>query len=479
MADASTARGVFVSYASEDRDIAFRLCAVLERDGLPCWIAPRDIVPGSNYAEAIIEAIDRSRLMILVFTTDSNNSPQVRREVERAVSKDLTILPFRIHETPPSKSLEYFISSSHWLDATGGEMERHLAFLAQVVRSLLTPGEKGFDAATQTPLPELDSRAPAATLGARVAPTPGDWWSELRTRGAASIVVAQGDLATLDRLSRALAGALVERGYTTDDGRRAAVVVHELATNARHAGGGCERFTITVSDAGDRFEVAVSDNGPGFPIAERVAELAARLDAGEREHGLLRVLRYGGELFQSLYPHTVHWRRWRRPESLPSLFDGHPGVAPVLFSWTHHFIRICSETYDRSEFGQSLWPQSPRFMELVFDPLRRAQGGWVGFEVSGGHPTVIGGIDPIGLWYLFETFRASTLLHKNVVLYLDTEPEEHAVFRRVLAQNPSALQGIAQGQCGALQSDQRRTEYRLFEDANACSSFLSALERCL
>ena len=55
--------------------------------------------------------------MVLVFSASSNQSPQVRRGVERAVREQVDILPFRIEDVMPSKSLEFFLSAQHWMDA--------------------------------------------------------------------------------------------------------------------------------------------------------------------------------------------------------------------------------------------------------------------------------------------------------------------------------------------------------------------------
>src|ERR1700733_16271968 len=109
-------RDVFVSYSVPDRDCAFELVSRLEARGMSVWIAPRDISPAAEWAEEIIDAISAARLMLLVFSSHSNASPQVRREVERAVHKQVPVLPFRIEDVVPSKSLEYFLSSQHWLD---------------------------------------------------------------------------------------------------------------------------------------------------------------------------------------------------------------------------------------------------------------------------------------------------------------------------------------------------------------------------
>ena len=108
---------VFISYSHEDKAAADAACATLEQAGIRCWIAPRDIVPGMDWSESIINAIERAKLIVLIFSGHANESPQIKREVERAIHMGLPIIPVRIEDTAPSKSLEYFISTPHWLDA--------------------------------------------------------------------------------------------------------------------------------------------------------------------------------------------------------------------------------------------------------------------------------------------------------------------------------------------------------------------------
>src|SRR5579863_4340790 len=109
----------------------------LETTGFTVWIAPRDVSPAAEWAAEIIEAISAARVMVLVFSQSSNSSPQVRREVERAVHKDLRILPFRIEDVLPSRSLEYFLSSQHWLDAFPPPLESHYTRLTDYLQALL------------------------------------------------------------------------------------------------------------------------------------------------------------------------------------------------------------------------------------------------------------------------------------------------------------------------------------------------------
>ena len=131
------AHDVFLSHSHQDKVFADAICHSLEAHGIRCWVAPRDIRPSEDWAEAIIDALDTARVLVLVFSSNSNSSPQVRREVERAVNKGLHILPLRIENVPLSKSLEYFISTQHWLDAIEGKLDFHLEQLRDCLSVLL------------------------------------------------------------------------------------------------------------------------------------------------------------------------------------------------------------------------------------------------------------------------------------------------------------------------------------------------------
>ncbi len=128
---------VFVSYASADKAVADAVCNTLESAGVRCWIAPRDVVPGMEYGESIIDAINACRIMVLVFSSKANLSAHISREIERAVSKGVTVMPLRIEQVLPSKTLDYFIGSVHWLDAVTPPLDAHLKMLAANVKTIL------------------------------------------------------------------------------------------------------------------------------------------------------------------------------------------------------------------------------------------------------------------------------------------------------------------------------------------------------
>ena len=135
----SVAHDVFISYSSKDKAAADAACNVLERNGVRVWMAPRDILPGVGWAESLIGAINNARVMVLVYSSNANHSPQIEREVERAINKGLPVVPFRVEDVAPSATLEYFISETHWLDAFTPPLEHHLERLADATDVLLDP----------------------------------------------------------------------------------------------------------------------------------------------------------------------------------------------------------------------------------------------------------------------------------------------------------------------------------------------------
>jgi adenylate cyclase len=125
--------GVFISYASQDVAVANSIVENLEQHGIRCWVAPRDVKPGAQYADAIIRAINDAKAMVVVLSSSAMDSSHVAREVERAASKRKQIISFRVDGAPLSQELEYFLSNSQWIDVPALGMPAALAKLAEAV----------------------------------------------------------------------------------------------------------------------------------------------------------------------------------------------------------------------------------------------------------------------------------------------------------------------------------------------------------
>ena len=136
------AHDVFVSYSNKDKPVADAVVAGLENSGIRCWVAPRDITPGSSWGEAIISAIEGSRFMVIILSGNSNRSKQVVREVERAVANNVIIIPFRIENIDPTGAMAYFLSTEHWLDAITPPLERHIEKLQSTLQLFISGGDE-------------------------------------------------------------------------------------------------------------------------------------------------------------------------------------------------------------------------------------------------------------------------------------------------------------------------------------------------
>ena len=133
----------FVSHASQDAAVAQSIVENLEQHGLKCWMAPRNVRPGTVYADAIVGAINEAKAVVLVLSGSAVASSHVGKEVERASSKRKSIIAFRIDAVPLSRALEYFLSESQWIDVPKLGMPAALATLANAVgQSTATPAQQ-------------------------------------------------------------------------------------------------------------------------------------------------------------------------------------------------------------------------------------------------------------------------------------------------------------------------------------------------
>jgi hypothetical protein len=128
---------VFISYSAKDQATGDAICAALEAQGIQCWIAHRDIPGGGLYPAAIIEAINASRILILVFSSNSNSSNDVMNEVERAFQKEIPIIPFKVENVQPSLGMQYFLSTPQFLNAFTPPLAFHLESLVDTAAALL------------------------------------------------------------------------------------------------------------------------------------------------------------------------------------------------------------------------------------------------------------------------------------------------------------------------------------------------------
>ncbi|MDB5437376.1 MAG: hypothetical protein JWR47_3633, partial [Phenylobacterium sp.] len=110
------AADIFISFASQDHRVAMTLCQALEGRGFKCWISSRDILPGENFQISIVRAIRNAKIMLLVFTANSNNSDEMNKELALASQNKLMVVPLRIEDVTPNDAFAYEFATRQWID---------------------------------------------------------------------------------------------------------------------------------------------------------------------------------------------------------------------------------------------------------------------------------------------------------------------------------------------------------------------------
>lgn len=131
---------IFISHLAPDKLAAEAVCAALENRYIRCCLAPRDIRPGTDWGDSVMEAIREARVVVLIFSSHANGSPQIVREVEQASRHGVPVIPLRIENVAPTTALEQLANASQWLDAYSPPLERHLKQLIDVVQEILKIG---------------------------------------------------------------------------------------------------------------------------------------------------------------------------------------------------------------------------------------------------------------------------------------------------------------------------------------------------
>lgn len=108
---------VFISYSSLDKEAAQAICHTLEQNEIRCWMAPRDIPPGSEYGDLIDEAIKRASVVVVLFSETAATSLWVKGELNIAFEEQKVIIPFRLDKTPLQGQNRIILNQKHWIDA--------------------------------------------------------------------------------------------------------------------------------------------------------------------------------------------------------------------------------------------------------------------------------------------------------------------------------------------------------------------------
>jgi hypothetical protein len=153
---------VFISHSSKDSKIAASICSALETRGHKCWMSSRDVRPGENFQGAIVRAIREARVMVLIFSSNANNSEEIKKEMALASQSHLMVIPVRAEDVLPSEDFTYELATRQWIDMFN-DWEQAIEQLGSQI-DLAIPREEGApQTAARSPAPK-----PAASKKSRL-----------------------------------------------------------------------------------------------------------------------------------------------------------------------------------------------------------------------------------------------------------------------------------------------------------------------
>ena len=147
---------IFISYSSKDQKSAEAICTAIENRGFPCWIASRDIGPGENFQAQVVRAIRTAKIMVLVFSSNANNSEEIKKELVLAGQSRLVVIPIRVEDVTPDDAFAYEFATRQWIDVFG-DWEQAIGRVIHQIEGIVGEAAK-----------------PAAAAGAAKEAKPGD-----------------------------------------------------------------------------------------------------------------------------------------------------------------------------------------------------------------------------------------------------------------------------------------------------------------
>ena len=130
---------VFISYKSQYINIVKAVVHFLEKEKIRCWYAPRDLdskAAGKDYDDAIVNAINSARIVVVLLCDDALSSDWVKNEIAYAQKKEKTIIPYVIEEVLVDNGLRMRLDNKHWIDAWP-DPERKLTLLLDNIKLML------------------------------------------------------------------------------------------------------------------------------------------------------------------------------------------------------------------------------------------------------------------------------------------------------------------------------------------------------
>jgi len=205
---------IFISFASKDAKIALTICQAIESRGFKCWISARDIEPGENFQIAIVQALRRAKILLLVFTANSNTSEEMNKELALASQQKMMVIPLRAEDVAPNDAFAYEFATRQWIDAFA-DWEASIEQLCRRIDHALAAIAKGEEERAAIAQAKKDEQAAASAAAEDAEPPPAQLRrqraGELREARAVRTTAAAAPVTDSDDEELRAPGSLLKR----------------------------------------------------------------------------------------------------------------------------------------------------------------------------------------------------------------------------------------------------------------------------
>lgn len=127
---------VYICNSSIDKQIAGDLREHLISNGLHPFMAPYDVPAGVLYAEAVMQAINKCPVFIVIVSDASCKSMRVLNEIYEAARSRTRFIPFRIDDTPMPAGMRYYLQAYGCINGVNKPKEQFEELFRAVLSNL-------------------------------------------------------------------------------------------------------------------------------------------------------------------------------------------------------------------------------------------------------------------------------------------------------------------------------------------------------
>ncbi len=168
--------------ARGDRDRVLEIVDLLQEAGLRIWVDRNKIPGGTNYGEMIVSAIKNCKVLILMCSTASMRSRNVKQEIQLAWKYEKPFLPLLLEQINFPEQVEYWLEGWQWIEILDHPINKRLLQISQALKCVgiqcqsIDESIVKVDSAAATVIPDkgLDGLRAIAKFTDQIWPLPAD-----------------------------------------------------------------------------------------------------------------------------------------------------------------------------------------------------------------------------------------------------------------------------------------------------------------